>query len=203
MNAVRGEINSWVARYRRDTTFSGRPSYGNTYSAVNALAGHLNSFGPTAPLPKKRLERLVKVRERERVVRVGVVDWGVGLVWRGEEAGEKAWRVLYSVDPLPYDGGHAWGACARVPSFLPPTHTHLILLAVRVIVLLSALPPLLPYPFLPVCVCVCAAALLSCHRSSTMLRSSWAAADEMQQAKVGSELPSLAVELESAAPVAG
>jgi photosystem II Psb27 protein len=60
MNEVRKEINDWVARYRRDTSFSGRPSYGNTYSAVNAVAGHLNSFGPTAPIPKKRLERLIK-----------------------------------------------------------------------------------------------------------------------------------------------
>ncbi|KAL4448840.1 hypothetical protein ABPG77_007557 [Micractinium sp. CCAP 211/92] len=60
MNAVRKEINDWVARYRRDTTFSGRPSYGNVYSAVNAMAGHLNSFGPTAPVPKKRLERMIK-----------------------------------------------------------------------------------------------------------------------------------------------
>lgn len=103
---MRKEINDWVARYRRDATFSGRPSYGNTYrcvgsrggweervpaanwagcwcwqggwlftcpllalarlfttrSAVNAMAGHLNSFGPTAPLPKKRLERMVKAR---------------------------------------------------------------------------------------------------------------------------------------------
>ena len=31
---------------------------------MNALAGHYNSFGPTAPLPKKRLERLRKVRMR-------------------------------------------------------------------------------------------------------------------------------------------
>lgn len=59
---VRKDINDWVARYRRDTSLSGRPSYGNTYSAVNAVAGHLNSFGPTAPIPKKRLERLLKVR---------------------------------------------------------------------------------------------------------------------------------------------
>lgn len=34
----------------------------NTYSALNALAGHYNSFGATAPIPKKRLERLTKVR---------------------------------------------------------------------------------------------------------------------------------------------
>lgn len=33
----------------------------NTYSALNALAGHFNSFGATAPIPKKRLERLQKV----------------------------------------------------------------------------------------------------------------------------------------------
>jgi hypothetical protein len=33
----------------------------NTYSALNALAGHFNSFGVEAPLPKKRLERVQKV----------------------------------------------------------------------------------------------------------------------------------------------
>jgi hypothetical protein len=33
----------------------------NTYSALNALAGHYNNFGSQAPIPKKRLERLVKV----------------------------------------------------------------------------------------------------------------------------------------------
>ena len=32
-----------------------------TYSAVNALAGHFNSFGLTAPVPKKRLDRIQKV----------------------------------------------------------------------------------------------------------------------------------------------
>ena len=32
----------------------------NTYTALNALAGHFNSFGTTAPLPKKRLERINK-----------------------------------------------------------------------------------------------------------------------------------------------
>ncbi len=49
------------ASCRSDATFSGRPSYGNVYAAVNAMAGHLNSFGPTAPVPKKRLERMIKV----------------------------------------------------------------------------------------------------------------------------------------------
>lgn len=33
-----------------------------TYTVLNALAGHFNSFGNNAPLPKKRLDRIVKVR---------------------------------------------------------------------------------------------------------------------------------------------
>ena len=33
----------------------------NTYSALNALAGHYNNFGATTPVPKKRLERAQKV----------------------------------------------------------------------------------------------------------------------------------------------
>lgn len=37
------------------------PYCSNTYSALNALAGHFNSFGATAPIPKKRLDRLQKV----------------------------------------------------------------------------------------------------------------------------------------------
>jgi hypothetical protein len=45
---------------RRDTQFSGRPSFGNTYSAVNAITGHINSFGAQQPVPKKRAERIVK-----------------------------------------------------------------------------------------------------------------------------------------------
>ncbi|KAF8072575.1 poc1a [Scenedesmus sp. PABB004] len=60
VKALRKDINAWVARYRRDASFSGKPSYGNTYSALNALAGHYNSFGATAPIPKKRLDRLSK-----------------------------------------------------------------------------------------------------------------------------------------------
>ena len=30
------------------------------YSALNALAGHFNSFGSDTPLPKKRFERVQK-----------------------------------------------------------------------------------------------------------------------------------------------
>jgi len=58
--AIRTATNAWVAKYRRDTSFSGKPSYGNTYSALNAVAGHINSFGPETALPKKRLERVIK-----------------------------------------------------------------------------------------------------------------------------------------------
>lgn len=57
---IRKDINGWVAKYRRDEKFSGRPSFSNTYSAINALAGHYNSFGTQAPIPKKRLDRLNK-----------------------------------------------------------------------------------------------------------------------------------------------
>lgn len=60
VNQIRKDINSWVAKYRRDDKFSGRPSFSNTYSAINALAGHYNSFGTQAPIPKKRLDRLTK-----------------------------------------------------------------------------------------------------------------------------------------------
>ncbi|EFJ42752.1 hypothetical protein VOLCADRAFT_107104 [Volvox carteri f. nagariensis] len=60
VKALRKDINNWVAKYRREPKVSGKPSFGNTYSALNALAGHFNSFGATAPIPKKRLERLQK-----------------------------------------------------------------------------------------------------------------------------------------------
>ena len=38
-----------------------KPGRSNTYSALSALAGHYNSFGPETPVPKKRLERITKV----------------------------------------------------------------------------------------------------------------------------------------------
>ncbi|GAB4820107.1 hypothetical protein N2152v2_007153 [Parachlorella kessleri] len=60
LTSVRLESNDWVAKYRRDTKFSGRPSFGNTYSAVNAITGHINSFGTQQPVPKKRAERIFK-----------------------------------------------------------------------------------------------------------------------------------------------
>ena len=47
----------------------------NTYSALNALAGHYNNFGTQAPIPKKRLERLVKVGGRGPGRGAGWVGW--------------------------------------------------------------------------------------------------------------------------------
>ncbi|KAK9844303.1 hypothetical protein WJX74_000608 [Apatococcus lobatus] len=44
----------------RDNSVAGKPSFTNTYSALNALAGHYNNFGSTTPVPKKRLERAQK-----------------------------------------------------------------------------------------------------------------------------------------------
>jgi hypothetical protein len=36
----------------------------NTYSALNAVAGHYNNFGTKYPLPVKRAERALKARPR-------------------------------------------------------------------------------------------------------------------------------------------
>mmetsp|Transcript_44211 Transcript_44211/g.84520 ORF Transcript_44211/g.84520 Transcript_44211/m.84520 type:complete len:184 (+) Transcript_44211:95-646(+) len=60
IKSVKAASNEWVAKYRRDDKFSGRPSYGYVYSAVNAVVGHYNNFGTKAPIPKKRAERIVK-----------------------------------------------------------------------------------------------------------------------------------------------
>merc|ERR1719473_451588 len=59
VESLRAAINGWVAKYRREPKFGGRPSYNNMYSAVNALSGHFNTFGPTAPVPRKRLDRVL------------------------------------------------------------------------------------------------------------------------------------------------
>lgn len=46
--------------------------HSNTYSALNALAGHYNSFGTNAPIPKKRLERIEKeLGDAERLLERG------------------------------------------------------------------------------------------------------------------------------------
>jgi len=57
---LRKDTNQWVASYRRDQSYSGRISYSNMYSALNAIAGHYNSFGTSYPIPKKRLDRILQ-----------------------------------------------------------------------------------------------------------------------------------------------
>lgn len=58
--ALRKEMNSWVARYRRDPKFNGKASYGNLYSVINAISGHYTNFGPKTPIPKKRAAQIVQ-----------------------------------------------------------------------------------------------------------------------------------------------
>ena len=60
LKSVRKDTVEWVSRYRRDPKYSGRPSYSNLYSAINALDGQLNSFGATSKVPAKRLDRILK-----------------------------------------------------------------------------------------------------------------------------------------------
>jgi photosystem II Psb27 protein len=55
---TRALTNEWVARYRRSGDYSGRPSYGLTYSALNAVSGHFNNFGTKYPFPAKRKDRV-------------------------------------------------------------------------------------------------------------------------------------------------
>lgn len=57
---LRDASNSWVAKYRREKTLLGRPSFRDMYSALNAVSGHYISFGPTAPIPAKRKARILE-----------------------------------------------------------------------------------------------------------------------------------------------
>lgn len=52
--------NFWVAKYRREKAVAGKPSFSNMYSVLNAISGHYISFGPTYPIPKKRLDRIME-----------------------------------------------------------------------------------------------------------------------------------------------
>ncbi|CAI5979039.1 unnamed protein product [Closterium sp. NIES-65] len=60
VSELRELSNTWVARYRREKSVAGRPSFSNMYSVLNAISGHYISFGPTYPIPKKRLDRIVE-----------------------------------------------------------------------------------------------------------------------------------------------
>eukprot|EP00270_Netrium_digitus_P005816 TRINITY_DN1780_c0_g1_i2.p1 TRINITY_DN1780_c0_g1~~TRINITY_DN1780_c0_g1_i2.p1 ORF type:complete len:186 (-),score=39.23 TRINITY_DN1780_c0_g1_i2:41-598(-) len=52
--------NDWVAKYRREKSIAGKPSFSNMYSVLNAISGHYISFGPTYPIPKKRADRILE-----------------------------------------------------------------------------------------------------------------------------------------------
>ncbi|GER43619.1 photosystem II family protein [Striga asiatica] len=56
---LRETSNAWVAKYRREKTLLGRASFRDMYSALNAVSGHYISFGPTAPIPAKRKQRIL------------------------------------------------------------------------------------------------------------------------------------------------
>ncbi|KAF5186280.1 photosystem II repair protein PSB27-H1 protein [Thalictrum thalictroides] len=57
---LRETSNSWVAKYRREKSLLGRASFRDMYSALNAVSGHYISFGPTAPIPVKRKQRILE-----------------------------------------------------------------------------------------------------------------------------------------------
>ncbi|CAO2840765.1 unnamed protein product [Amaranthus hypochondriacus] len=57
---LRATSNSWVAKYRREKSLLGKPSFRDMYSALNAVSGHYISFGPTAPIPAKRKARILE-----------------------------------------------------------------------------------------------------------------------------------------------
>ena len=52
--------NEWVAKWRREKDFSGRPSFSNVYSSLNAISGHYNNFGTRYPLQKRRSDRITQ-----------------------------------------------------------------------------------------------------------------------------------------------
>jgi len=58
INTTRQMTNAWVAKYRRDNATTGKPSYGQVYSALNAVSGHFNNFGTKYPFPAKRKDRV-------------------------------------------------------------------------------------------------------------------------------------------------
>ncbi|CAA0819884.1 Photosystem II repair protein PSB27-H1-chloroplastic, partial [Striga hermonthica] len=60
---LRETSNAWVAKYRREKALLGRASFRDMYSAINAVSGHYISFGPTAPIPPKRKQRILEEME--------------------------------------------------------------------------------------------------------------------------------------------
>ena len=51
---TRGEMNDFVAFYRRQPKVAGMPSFSTLYTAINTLSGHYASYGNKYPVPEKR-----------------------------------------------------------------------------------------------------------------------------------------------------
>lgn len=54
---ARQKINTFAARYQRDSSVTGLASFTTMRTALNSLAGHYSSY-PNRPVPKKMKERL-------------------------------------------------------------------------------------------------------------------------------------------------
>ena len=68
INTTRNMTNAWVAKYRRDNKTTGKPSYGQVYSALNAVSGHFNNFGTKYPIPAKRKDRVFAEFEKAELL---------------------------------------------------------------------------------------------------------------------------------------
>lgn len=55
--ALRQQINDYIARYRRNSKYSSLKSFTTMQTALNALAGYYGSYG-NRPLPEKLKKRL-------------------------------------------------------------------------------------------------------------------------------------------------
>jgi len=58
---VKEEMDDWLALYRRQDQFRGKNSFTTLYTAVDALASHIISYGPKFPFPNKRRPRLFQL----------------------------------------------------------------------------------------------------------------------------------------------
>lgn len=54
---AREKINSFAARYQRDSSYAGLSSFTTMRTALNSLAGHYSSY-PNRPVPQKLKNRL-------------------------------------------------------------------------------------------------------------------------------------------------
>jgi len=72
VKSTRGEMNEFVAFYRRQPKVSGMPSFSTLYTAINTLSGHYASYGNKYPVPEKRKTRLnQQYKEIERALARG------------------------------------------------------------------------------------------------------------------------------------